>query len=179
MKGVCVWFTGLSAAGKSTIAEILANLLTDHGRSVTLLDGDVVRTHLSKGLGFSKEDRDANILRIGFVASEIVRHRGVVICAVVSPYEAARKQVRELIGADHFVLVYVATPIGICEQRDPKGLYARARRGEIQHFTGIDDPYEPPCKPDLVVSTSGVSPEQNARQVMDLLGSAGFVDKLV
>jgi sulfate adenylyltransferase len=178
MKGVCIWFTGLSAAGKSTIAEVLADLLKKNGRSVTLLDGDVVRTHLSKGLGFSKEDRDTNILRIAFVASEIVRHRGVVICAVVSPYEATRNQAREMIGADHFALVYVDTPIEICEQRDPKGLYARARRGELKHFTGIDDPYDRPIKPDLVVSTSNRSPNQNAQQVMSFLESGSFVQKL-
>jgi len=140
-QGFCVWFTGLSGAGKSTIAEILATLLMEHGREVTLLDGDVVRTHLSKGLGFSKEDRDANILRIGFVASEIVRHRGVVICAAVSPYRATRNECRMMVGEERFIEVFTDTPLQVCEQRDVKGMYARARRGEIKGFTVVDDPY--------------------------------------
>ncbi|NMC80874.1 MAG: bifunctional sulfate adenylyltransferase/adenylylsulfate kinase, partial [Chloroflexi bacterium] len=143
-RGFCVWFTGLPSSGKSTIAEILAIKLMEYGRQVTVLDGDVVRTHLSKGLGFSKEDRDTNILRIGFVATEIVRHNGVAICAAVSPYSATRNQVRAMLGNGNFVLSYVATPVAVCEQRDVKGLYARARRGELKGFTGVDDPYEPP-----------------------------------
>ena len=147
--GFCIWFTGLSGAGKSTIADILAVLLMEQGRQVTLLDGDVVRTHLSKGLGFSKEDRDTNIRRIGFVASEIVRHQGVVICAAVSPYRATRNECRAAVGPDQFIEVFVDTPLEICEQRDTKGMYAKARRGEIHGFTGIDDPYEPPSNPEL------------------------------
>ncbi|MDW8392457.1 MAG: adenylyl-sulfate kinase [Oscillochloridaceae bacterium] len=174
-QGFCVWFTGLSGAGKSTIAEILTEMLLERGRQVTLLDGDVVRTHLSKGLGFSKEDRDTNILRIGFVATEIVRHNGAVICAAVSPYRAARNQVRAMVGDDRFILVYVNTPLEVCEQRDVKGLYAKARRGEVRGVTGIDDPYEPPVAPELVLSTVGVTPEENAWKVMRFLTNKGFL----
>ncbi|HWO42808.1 MAG TPA: bifunctional sulfate adenylyltransferase/adenylylsulfate kinase [Candidatus Eisenbacteria bacterium] len=174
-QGFCVWFTGLSGAGKSTIAEILAILLMERGRQVTLLDGDVVRTHLSKGLGFSKEDRDTNILRIGFVASEIVRHHGVVICAAVSPYRAARDECREMIGENRFVEVFVDTPIEVCERRDIKGMYAKARRGEIKGFTGIDDPYEAPLKPELRLETVQCRPEDNALQIIAYLAERGFL----
>jgi sulfate adenylyltransferase len=168
-RGVCVWFTGLSSAGKSTIAGILADRLERRGRTVTLLDGDVVRTHLSKDLGFSKEDRDTNIRRIGFVASEVVRHGGAVICAVVSPYDATREEVRRQIGSDSFVLVYVATPVEECERRDVKGLYARARRGEITGMTGIDDPYEPPSRPDIVLQTVDSDAETCADRIDEFL----------
>ncbi|MBI1847563.1 MAG: adenylyl-sulfate kinase, partial [Candidatus Rokubacteria bacterium] len=130
-RGFCLWLTGLSGAGKSTIAHALIAHLTRRGRVVTLLDGDVVRTHLSKGLGFSRDDRDTNVRRIAFVAGEVVRHQGIAICAVVSPYEATREECRRIVGAERFVLVYVDAPLAICEQRDPKGMYARARRGEI------------------------------------------------
>ncbi len=174
-QGFCVWFTGLSGAGKSTIADILAVLLMEHGRQVTLLDGDVVRTHLSKGLGFSKEDRDTNILRIGFVASEVVRHNGAVICAAVSPYRAARNQVRAMVGDDRFILVHVDTPLEVCEQRDPKGMYAKARRGEIKDFTGIDDPYEAPVKPEIVLDTVARAPEENAHLIVRYLADRGFL----
>lgn len=174
-QGVCVWFTGLSGAGKSTTAEVLTVLLLEHGRQVTVLDGDVVRTHLSKGLGFSKEDRDTNIRRIGYVASEIVRHGGVVICAAVSPYRATRNDVRNMVGKDHFVEVFVDTPLEVCEQRDVKGMYAKARRGEIRDFTGIDDPYEPPQHPELVLNTVKHTPEENARFLLDYLIQRGFV----
>lgn len=174
-QGFCVWFTGLPCSGKSTIARILVDLLLEQGRQVTLLDGDVVRTHLSKGLGFSREDRDANILRIGFVASEIVRHHGVTVCAAVSPYRATRAQVRSMFPEGQFVLVYVDTPVEVCEAGDAKGLYARARRGEIQKFTGVDDPYEPPLDAELVLSTTTCSPEENARRILELLRSHGFL----
>jgi sulfate adenylyltransferase len=176
-RGFCLWFTGLSGAGKSTIADVLTVLLLEHGRQVTVLDGDVVRTHLSKGLGFSKEDRDTNIRRIGFVAAEIVRHSGAVICAAVSPYEATRNECRDMVGEDRFMVVYVQTPLEVCEQRDPKGMYAKARRGEIQNFTGVDDPYEPPANPDLVLTTTDCSPEDNARKILDLLLQRGFLLK--
>lgn len=172
-----MWFTGLPGAGKSTIAEILANLLMEHGRKVTLLDGDVVRTHLSKGLGFSKEDRDTNILRIGFVAAEIVRHDGAVICAAVSPYLDARNHVREMVGNDRFMLVYVATPVEVCEKRDPKGMYAAARRGEIKNFTGIDDPYEPPPDADIVLDTLSEPAEADARRVLEYLSQKGLLGR--
>ena len=140
-----------------------------------MLDGDVVRTHLSKGLGFSKEDRDTNILRIGFVAGELVNHHGTVICAAVSPYRAARNECRKLVGADHFVEVFVDTPLEVCEQRDIKGLYARARRGEIKGFTGIDDPYEPPRNPEITLDTVTFSPEENARNIIAYLEERGFI----
>ncbi len=173
--GVCVWFTGLSGAGKSTIAEILTILLNEHGRSVTLMDGDVVRTHLSKGLGFSREDRDTNILRIGFVAAEIVRHRGLAICAAVSPYKAARNEVRGMFDAGRFVEVFVDTPLSVCEQRDVKGMYSKARSGEIKGFTGIDDPYEPPENAEIILDTVNHSAEESARSVLDHLVKLGFV----
>jgi len=174
-QGVCIWFTGLSGAGKSTTAEVLTMLLLEHGRQVTVLDGDVVRTHLSKGLGFSKDDRDVNIRRIGFVASEIVRHGGVVMCAAVSPYRATRNDVRNMVGKDRFVEVFVDTPIDVCEERDVKGMYAKARRGEIKDFTGIDDPYESPLHPELTLETISSTPEQNARLILDHLVRQGFV----
>lgn len=174
-QGVCIWFTGLSGAGKSTTAEILTVLLQEHGRQVTLLDGDVVRTHLSRGLGFSREDRDRNIRRIGFVAAEIVRHRGTVVCAAVSPYRATRNDVRNMIGADQFVEVFVDTPLEECERRDTKGMYARARRGELKNFTGIDDPYEPPQHPEIRLMTINQPAETNARLILEYLGDRGFV----
>ena len=149
--GFCVWFTGLSGAGKTATAEVLTTLLLEHGKQVSQLDGDVVRTHLSKGLGFSKEDRDTNILRIGFVASEIVRHAGVVICAAISPYIAIRNEARKMVGEDQFIEIYVNTPIDVCASRDIKGLYAKAFRGEIKGFTGVDDPYEAPVNPEITL----------------------------
>jgi sulfate adenylyltransferase len=174
-QGVCVWFTGLSGAGKSITAEILTMLLLERGRRVTVLDGDVVRTHLSKGLGFSKEDRDTNIRRIGFVAAEIVRHGGVAVVAAVSPYRATRDEVRHMVGADHFVEVFVDTPLEVCERRDSKGVYAKARRGEIKGFTGIDDPYEAPEAPSIVLDTVVSTPEQNGRRVLEYLEHQRFV----
>jgi sulfate adenylyltransferase len=174
-QGVCIWFTGLSGSGKSTTAEVLTQMLLEHGRQVTLLDGDVVRTHLSKGLGFSKEDRDTNIRRIGFVASEIVRHGGTVICAAVSPYRATRNDVRNMTGKDHFVEVFVDTPLEVCEARDFKGLYAKARRGELKGFTGIDDPYEEPLHPEIRLDTVDRSAEDNARAIVGYLAGQGFL----
>ena len=174
-QGACVWFTGLSGAGKSTTAEVLTTLLLEHGRQVTLLDGDVVRTHLSKGLGFSREDRDTNIRRIGFVASEIVRHGGIAVCAAISPYRATRNEVRQMVGADRFVEVFVNTPLEECERRDSKGMYAMARRGEIAGWTGIDDPYEPPAHAEIVLDTLRASAEDNARRIIGYLADTGFV----
>jgi sulfate adenylyltransferase len=147
----------------------------EHGRQVTLLDGDVVRTHLSKGLGFSKEDRDVNIRRIGYVASEIVHHHGIVICAAVSPYRATRNECRSMIGTDHFVEVFVDTPIEECERRDIKGMYAKARRGEIKQFTGIDDPYEPPLHAEVRLTTTDCTPDDNARKIIAYLIGRGFL----
>jgi sulfate adenylyltransferase len=170
-----VWFTGLSGAGKSTTAEVLTVLLLEHGRQVTLLDGDVVRTNLSSGLGFSKEDRDTNIRRIGFVAGEIARHGGIAVCAAISPYRSTRNEVRQIVGSDRFVEVFVDTPLEECERRDAKGMYARARRGEITGWTGIDDPYEAPAHAELVLDTVSHSAEDNARQLLRLLADQGFV----
>ena len=174
-QGLCIWFTGLSGAGKSTIANALVPMLLEHGRQATVLDGDVVRTHLSKGLGFSKEDRDTNILRIGFVAGEITRHNGTVVCAAISPYRKTRNEARKMVGSDKFVEVFVDTPLEVCEKRDIKGLYARARRGEIKGFTGIDDPYEAPVNPEIVVETVNTTPEENARLIINYLKERGFL----
>jgi sulfate adenylyltransferase len=178
-QGVCIWFTGLSGAGKSTTAEVLTVLLLEHGRQVTVLDGDVVRTQLSQGLGFSKVDRDTNIRRIGFVAAEIVRHGGIVVCAAVSPYRATRNDVRTMVGPEHFVEVFVDTPLEICEARDTKGMYAKARRGDIAGFTGIDDPYEPPLQAEVTLETVKHTPEDNARRILDALIQRGFVRRQV
>lgn len=166
LAGCCVWFTGLSGAGKSTTAAVLAQRLEAEGRTVTVLDGDVVRTHLSRGLGFSKDDRDANVRRIGFVAAEVVRHGGIAICAAVSPYRDARADVRAMLEPGAMCEVYVSTDLATCEERDPKGMYAAARRGEIKAFTGVDDPYEPPLAPELIIETVERSPEENAELVM-------------
>ncbi|MEE9148892.1 MAG: bifunctional sulfate adenylyltransferase/adenylylsulfate kinase [Candidatus Tectomicrobia bacterium] len=173
-QGVCIWLTGLSGAGKSTTAEVLTVLLLEYGRQVTVLDGDVVRTHLSKGLGFSQEDRDINVRRIGFVAAEVVRHGGIAVCAAVSPYRATRDDVRSLVGTGHFVEVFVDTPLEVCEARDTKGMYAKARRGEVTGFTGIDDPYEPPLQPDITLETITQTPAENARLILDHLVQRGF-----
>ncbi|MEW6715895.1 MAG: bifunctional sulfate adenylyltransferase/adenylylsulfate kinase [Chloroflexota bacterium] len=174
-QGLCIWFTGLSGCGKSTIASALVPMLMEHGRRPTVLDGDVVRTHLSKGLGFSKDDRDTNILRIGFVAGEIARHNGTVICAAISPYRKTRNEARKMVGEEQFIEVYVNTPLEVCEARDIKGLYARARRGEIKGFTGIDDPYEEPINPELTLDTVETMPEENARKIIAYLREHGFL----
>jgi sulfate adenylyltransferase len=174
-QGACIWFTGLSGAGKSTTAEVLTALLLERGKQVTVLDGDVVRTMLSKGLGFSREDRDLNIRRIAFVAAEVVRHGGLVITAAVSPYRSTRDEARAAVGADRFVEVFVDTPLEECERRDVKGIYAQARRGEIKNFTGISDPYEPPLTPEIRLSTIDASPQQNARRILDVLIRRGLL----
>lgn len=174
-QGFCVWFTGLSASGKSTTAEILTVLLLERGRQVTVLDGDIVRTHLSKGLGFSREDRDVNIRRVGFVAAEIVRHGGAVICAAVSPYRSTRNECRSMVGSNRFIEVYVDTPLEVCEERDPKGMYARAREGVLKGFTGIDDPYESPTNPEIVLDTVHSSAQKNAERILAELINRNFV----
>jgi sulfate adenylyltransferase len=174
-QGFCLWFTGLSGAGKSTTAEVLIVKLLEHGRQVTALDGDVVRTHLSKGLGFSKEDRDMNIRRIGYVASEIVRHGGGVICATVSPYRATRNECRALVNDDRFIEIFVNTPLEVCELRDVKGMYQQAREGKLKGFTGINGPYEPPLNPEIVIDGVTQSPEKNAQYILKYLIERGFV----
>lgn len=176
-QGFTVFFTGLSGSGKSTIANALkVRLLEMGGRSVTLLDGDLVRKHLSSELGFSREHRDLNIRRIGYVASEITKNGGVAICAPIAPYDATRKDVRSMISrVGGFVLVHVATPLDVCEGRDRKGLYAKAREGVIKEFTGISDPYEEPTDAELVIDTSEVTPEEAAREVVLHLERVGYI----
>jgi adenylyl-sulfate kinase len=173
--GFTVWFTGLSGSGKSTIAEMLYHEFQARGMKTEILDGDVVRQNLSKGLGFSKEDRDTNILRIGFVADLLTRNGVATICCPISPYKETRDAVRAQIGA--FVEVYVhATVEEIAANRDPKGLYAKALAGEITGFTGVDDPYEAPEHPELVVDTMVETPEQSLRRVMDTLQALGHLE---
>jgi len=174
-QGACVWFTGLSGSGKSTTAELLRVKLLEYGRKVTLLDGDVVRTYLSSGLTFSRADRDTHVRRLGCVSSEIVRHGGIVICAAISPYRTTRNEVRHMVGDDHFIEVFVDTPLVVCEQRDPKGLYVKARRGELLGFTGIDDPYELPLEPNIKLDTVLKSAEDNAQLILHYLQCKGFV----
>ena len=174
-QGFCLWFTGLSGAGKSTTAEVVASMIQACGRSVTLLDGDVVRANLSAGLGFDKLGRDANIRRIGFVASEIVKHGGVAICAAISPYQNTRDEVRSLFSPGRFFEIFVDTPLEVCEMRDTKGMYARARRGEIKEFTGIGDVYEQPSNPEVRLQTTEESVESNSAVIIDLLTYNGFL----
>ena len=174
-QGFCLWFTGLSGSGKTTTADIVTIMLLEHGRQVTVLDGDVIRTHLSRGLGFSKEDRETNIRRIGFVASEVARHGGGVICAAISPYRATRNECRTMVGSDRFCEIFVATPLEVCEERDPKGMYALAREGQIKGFTGIDDPYEPPHNPEITLDTVNCSAEENAERIISYLLERGFI----
>jgi sulfate adenylyltransferase len=176
-QGVTIFFTGLSGSGKSTIANVLlTKFLETGGRPVTLLDGDLVRKHLSSELGFSKEHRDINIRRIGYVASEITQNGGIAICAPIAPYDAVRKQVRSMIEPlGGFILVHVATPIDVCEQRDRKGLYAKARAGIVKEFTGVSDPYEEPKDAEVVINTADLSPEEAAQEIMLHLEREGFI----
>ena len=167
LPGCCLWFTGLSGAGKSTIASIVVEELRARGRKVELLDGDEIREHLSKGLGFSKEDRDTNVLRIGWVASVLARNGVVSVTAAISPYRSVRDEVRASI--ENFVEIHVATSLEDCEGRDVKGLYAKARAGEIPEFTGVSDPYEAPLAPEITIETAGHSPEQSAAHVITWL----------
>ena len=174
-KGFTVWFTGLSGAGKSTVAELLFHELKARGLKTEILDGDVVRQNLSKGLGFSKEDRDTNILRIGFVANLLTRNGVATICCPISPYRETRNAVREQIG--EFVEVYVhATIQEIADHRDPKGLYKKALAGKIKNFTGIDDPYEPPEHPELVLDTMVESPADSLQRVLEKLADLGYIE---
>jgi adenylyl-sulfate kinase len=175
--GVTVFLTGLSGAGKSTVADALVGRLEAEGRPVTVLDGDVVRTHLSSELSFSREHRDLNIRRIGWVAGEVVKHGGTVVVAAIAPYEAAREEARALVEKHgRFVLVHLSTPLEVCEQRDVKGLYAKARAGEIPEFTGVSDPYEPPSRAELAIDTSVVPVEESVARILSVLdGSAPSV----
>jgi len=175
-KGFTVWFTGLSGAGKSTIAERLEEELERRGRAVEVLDGDVVRTHLSKGLGFSKEDRDTNIRRIAFVAKLVTRHGGAVLTAAISPYSSIRDEARESISeAGGFVEVFVSCPIDELVRRDVKGLYEKALRGEIANFTGVSDPYEEPVAPEVTVYTDRETVEESTRKVIEALEDLGYI----
>ena len=177
-QGFCIWFTGLSGSGKSATTQVLTSLLLERGRETAILDGDVVRTHLSKGLGFSKEDRDTNIMRIGFVAGEIAHAGGAIICAAISPYRATREEARKMVG-ENFIEAYMDTPVEVCEQRDVKGLYAKARQakqdGKPKGFTGVDDPYEPPINPEITLKGYGATPEDNARTVVKFLEEQGYL----
>ena len=166
-RGVTVWFTGLSGAGKSTIAQALAERLKAEGYPLEILDGDIVRTNLTKGLGFSRDDRDENIRRIGFVSHLLTRNGVIVLVSAISPYREVREAVRDRIG--DFIEVYVSAPLEVCEQRDVKGLYKRARAGEIKGFTGIDDPYEPPLNPDINCQTHQETLEESVDKVMAAL----------
>jgi len=168
--GATLWFTGLSGAGKSTIAEIVDSELRERGYKVEVLDGDVVRTNLSKGLGFSKEDRDTNIRRIAFVADLLSRNGVVAITAAISPYREIRDEARELMGA-RFIEIHVKASVEECARRDVKGLYEKAMRGEIKEFTGVSDPYEEPFNPELVLDTEAESPEESAAKVLAVLDS--------
>jgi adenylyl-sulfate kinase len=174
-QGFTVWLTGLSGAGKSTIAERLGPELSARGCNVEVLDGDEVRTHLSKGLGFSREDRDTNIGRISFVASLLVKHGAAVITAAISPYARARAEARQRIGSDQFVEVYVRCSLNELTRRDVKGLYAKAIAGELQHFTGVSDPYEAPESPDVVVDSELESVEESVSKILAELERRGYV----
>jgi sulfate adenylyltransferase len=176
-QGVTIFFTGLSGSGKSTIANVLlTKFLEMGGRPVTILDGDIVRKHLSSELGFSKEHRDINIRRIGYVASEITKNGGIAICAPIAPYDAVRKQVRSMIEPyGGFVLVHIATPIETCEQRDRKGLYAKARAGIVKEFTGVSDPYEAPIDAEVTINTAELSAEEAAQEIILHLEQQGFI----
>ncbi|HET9950015.1 MAG TPA: adenylyl-sulfate kinase, partial [Longimicrobiales bacterium] len=176
-QGFTLFLTGLSGSGKSTIANVLlAKLMEIGARPVTLLDGDIVRKNLSSELGFSKEHRDLNIRRIGFVASEITKNGGVAICAPIAPYRSVRREVRELIDSvGAFIEVFIKCPVEVCEQRDRKGLYAKARAGLIKGFTGIDDPYEEPENAEIVIDTTRTSPEQAAAEILLYLENEGFI----
>lgn len=172
-RGFTLWFTGLSGAGKTTIAQAIAPVLRDRGRKVEILDGDVVRTNLSKGLGFSKEDRDTNILRIGFVAHLLSRNGVVAITAAISPYRDIRDQNRALIG--DFIEVFASCPLDALVKRDVKGLYEKAIRGEIPNFTGVSDPYEEPLNPEIVVHTDTETVDESVNKILSFLEQKGYI----
>jgi adenylylsulfate kinase len=172
-RGFTLWFTGLSGAGKTTVSEIVEKELKERGLRVEVLDGDIVRTNLSKGLGFSREDRNINVLRIGFVANLLTRNGVAVIVSAISPYKEARDQVRRRII--DFVEVFVDVPLEVAAERDVKGLYKKAFAGEIEQFTGVSDPYEPPAAPDLILKTDEETPEESARKVIEKLEYFGYL----
>jgi len=173
-QGFCLWFTGLSGSGKTTIATLLVKALRRRGSKLEVLDGDIVRENLSKGLGFSKEDRDTNIRRIAFVADLLSRNDVPVITAAISPYREIRDEARKKMG-ERFIEIYTKAPLEVCEERDVKGLYAKARAGEIKEFTGISDPYEPPKSPELEIETDKQSPEESAQRILDYLEGRGLI----
>ena len=177
-QGMTLWFTGLSGSGKSTIAHATIERLAEFGRNCSLLDGDEIRTHLSKGLGFSKEDRDTNIRRVGYVAGLIAQHGGTTLCSVISPYRAIRDEVRKM-SSGKFVEVYCSTPIEVCEKRDVKGLYAKARAaaagGKPMGFTGVDDPYEAPANAEVTLDTSSLSVQECVDHIIDCLRELGYI----
>jgi adenylyl-sulfate kinase len=170
--GFVLWLTGLSGAGKSTVAAKLGPALAERGHRVELLDGDEVRTNLCQGLGFSREDRDTNIARIGYVAGKLAKHGVTVLVAAISPYRQARDLVRAEV--DNFVEIHVAAPVSTCAERDPKGLYAKALSGQIKHFTGVSDPYEPPLAPEIVLHTEAETVDESVEQVIAWLETAGL-----
>ncbi len=174
-RGVTIWFTGLSGAGKSTLAEMLFHELRHRDKKVELLDGDVVRTNLSKGLGFSREDRDTNILRIGFVANLLTRNGVATIVSAISPYRDARNQCRAAIK--DFVEIFVHATVDECAKRDVKGLYQKAFAGEITGFTGVDDPYEEPSSPEIYVDTMTENPDESLQKILDKLGAMGYIEE--
>lgn len=176
-QGFCLWFTGLSGAGKSTIAQAVEAALHERGRRTTMFDGDIVRENLSKGLGFSKEDRETNIARVGFVASQVIYHHGIAICALISPYEEARRRARSLFDEGKFIEIYLSTPIEVCEERDPKGHYAKTRQGKMKGFTGVDDEYQPPLNPDITIDTSQVNVRGSIKIIFKELSLRGFIDE--
>src|SRR2546421_4836293 len=173
-RGFTIWFTGLSGSGKSTLSQVIERRLKEYGRNVEILDGDIVRTRLSKGLGFSREDRDTNIKRIAFVASLLTRNGVVCISAAIAPYREAREWAREEIG--NFVEVYVKCPIEVCRQRDVKGLYRLVDEGKIKHFTGVDDPYEEPEYPELIIETHKETVEESVARIFTRLEELGYLE---
>jgi adenylylsulfate kinase len=173
-QGFTLWFTGLSGAGKTTITELVVKELQSRGSAIEVLDGDVVRQNLSKGLGFSKEDRDTNIRRVAFVADLLSRNGVPVITAAISPYREIRDEARQMMDG-RFIEAYVKASVEVCEERDVKGLYAKARAGEIKEFTGVSDPYEPPENPELILDTEHQSPEESAQQILAYLEERGLI----
>ena len=173
-KGVTVWLTGLPCSGKTTIAQKLSEVLRSHGYKVEVLDGDVIRNYISKGLGFSREDRFENIRRVSFVAKLLTRNGVITLVAVISPYREMRKMAKEMIG-DDFIEVFVNAPVEVCEKRDVKGMYKMAREGKIKGFTGIDDPYEPPENPDVECKTVDETVEESVRKILSVLKERGYV----